>query len=383
MTLILLVTVTGILNNTLLSPAIPDILEEFGQDSARAGVLVAVGSSAGIVLAPLIGFLADRYGRRRVLTVCLVVFGVFGITSALAPSFPVLLAARFLQGFGSAGLINLAIVLIGDHWSGADRTRQLGRNSVALTVGLAVLPVASGWITEVFSWRLALGLYALAFGVAGSVWLQVVDPERPPATPIRAQLAGAFRVAREPVAATTIWLGLLIFIMIFGVFLAAFPVHLAERFDLEAGTRGVVLALPAVTSTIAALNLARLRHALSASSLVGVASATLGVAFVLLGLGPVLGLVVIGALLYGFGEGALIPTLQDVLSAESSDEHRGSLIALWVGAVRLGQTVGSLLATVAIGVVGTGTTIVLGAGIAVVVVAVGTLGPYRTLSTRS
>src|SRR5690606_12329211 len=103
-------------------------------------LLVAAGSTAGILMAPVVGILADRFGRRVVLTVCLAVFGTFGGVAALAPSFEVLLLARFMQGFGSAGLINLAVVLIGDHWSGAERTRIVGRNSAVLTVGLAAMP---------------------------------------------------------------------------------------------------------------------------------------------------------------------------------------------------------------------------------------------------
>ncbi|NIR44613.1 MAG: MFS transporter, partial [Gemmatimonadetes bacterium] len=68
----------------------------------------------GIVVAPIVGIIADRLGRRTVLTACLMIFGLFGGLSALAPSFEFLLLARFAQGVGSAGLINLAVVLIGD-----------------------------------------------------------------------------------------------------------------------------------------------------------------------------------------------------------------------------------------------------------------------------
>ena len=68
----------------------------------------------GIVLAPVIGILADRFGGRRVLAPCLAMFGVFGVIAAAAPTFEVMLAARFAMGVGTAGLVNLAIVLISD-----------------------------------------------------------------------------------------------------------------------------------------------------------------------------------------------------------------------------------------------------------------------------
>jgi MFS family permease len=90
--------------------------------SPTAGVFVTAGTLPGILMAPVIGVLADRYGRRAVPLSCPVRFGTFGLISALAPSFELLLLARLLQGIGAAGLINLAVVLIGDHWTGLERT---------------------------------------------------------------------------------------------------------------------------------------------------------------------------------------------------------------------------------------------------------------------
>ena len=77
--LILAVTATGIMANTLLSPAIPNILDDFGVGDSGAGVLIAAGSLPGVIVAPVVGVLADRLGRRRVLVPCLAVFGVFGV----------------------------------------------------------------------------------------------------------------------------------------------------------------------------------------------------------------------------------------------------------------------------------------------------------------
>src|SRR5690554_781086 len=118
MWLIASITITGILANTLIYPAIPDILEDLGIDDGAAGILVAAASIPGIVIAPLVGVLADRYGRKRILVPCLVIFGLCGAMAAFAPSFTWLLIARFGQGFGSAGLINLATILISDAWGG-------------------------------------------------------------------------------------------------------------------------------------------------------------------------------------------------------------------------------------------------------------------------
>ena len=68
------ITITGILNNTLIGPSLPDIVADFGRSDSSAGFIVAAGSLPGVVVAPAIGLAADRYGRRNVLTPCLLAF---------------------------------------------------------------------------------------------------------------------------------------------------------------------------------------------------------------------------------------------------------------------------------------------------------------------
>lgn len=376
LTFIYTVTLTGILSNTLVTPAIPDILAEFDLSGDRAGLLVATGSVAGIVIAPVAGFLADRFGRRIVLTVCLGIFGSFGGLAALAPTFEILLLARFLQGVGSAALVNLAVVLIGDNWTGPERTRLIGRNSAVLTIGLASIPLLSGVVTEASSWRVAFGLYTIALGTAAAAWV-ILDGRRPESPPhVKDQFGEAWVVLRRPILRASILSGFLVFIAIFGLFLTVFPVHLAEEFGMRAGARGLVISLPAVTATLASFNLGRMRAATSARSVVVVSALALIVAYVTIGLASALSLVVIATLVYGASEGFFIPMLQDLNMEDAPDEHRAVVIAVWVGFARLGQTIGPLLAGAMMGWLGTGSTFVAGASIAVAILFVGWFGPF-------
>lgn len=376
--LIYAVTLTGIMANSLVTTAIPDILADFGVPDSRAGVLVAAGSLPGIVVAPIIGLLADRLGRRAVLLPCLMVFGAAGALAMLAPSFPVLLVARLLQGLGSAGLINLAVVLIGDHWTGVERTRLVGRNAAVLTVGLAVLPVVSGGLTELGSWRYALAPYLLSLVMALVAWrtLDGIAPASPPA--ISDQLRQASRVVRQPIIVSTMAAGLVTFVIIFGLFITTVPLHLEAEFGLSAGWRGMVLAVPALGASVVAFNLGRVRHRLGLRPTLMVSAALFALAFVAMGLSPVLGLLVAGAVVYGLAEGALVPTLQDVAVSAAPDSQRGAVVAVWVGAARAGQTVGPLLAGAMFVVTGTATVLVLGAALGLALLTLFALGPIRT-----
>jgi MFS family permease len=382
LTFIFTVTLTGILSNTLVTPAIPDILDDFDKPANSAGILVAVGSVAGIIMAPIAGFLADRFGRRIVLTICLAIFGVFGGLAALAPTFETLLVARFLQGIGSAALVNLAVVLIGDNWSGAARTKLIGRNSAVLTIGLAAMPLLSGACTEAFGWRATFGIYTIALGTAAAAWI-ILDRRRPESPPnVREQFGGALAALRDPVLRAAILAGFLVFIAIFGLFLTVLPVHLDEVFGLGAGARGLVISLPAITATLASFNLGRIRGVTSSRSVVIFSSIALIIAYVTLGLTTTLAVALVAALLYGTSEGFFIPMLQDVTMEAAPDEHRAAVIAVWVGFARLGQTIGPLLAGFSVGLIGTGPTFVAGSGIAVLILLLGVFGPFSRGSKR-
>lgn len=370
-----MVTGVGILANTMLTPNVPDVLADFGRSSGSAGILVGSGSLPGVIMAPVVGILADRYGRKRVLLPCLVVFGVGAIVAAFAPSFWAVIAGRLIQGVGSAGTINLAVVLIGDFWSGLDRTRLIGRNSAVLTALLAILPSVSGGIAEVANWRASIAVGILAIPVAGIGWFRLPDTQPRAIRTFRDQLQAALIEVRRPVLSITFLAGFALFVVIFGVFLTALPVHLEEQFDLGPGLRGLFLSLPAVGAVIVSFNLGRIRRVMAIRSLLVVASLLISIAAFGLASAPTLLLVVVAMLLYGLGEGAVIPALQDVASAVPPPEQRGAVIAAWVSAVRLGQTVGPVGAAALFAATSTSVAMLTGAVIFLAVAVLFMIGP--------
>jgi MFS family permease len=359
------ITLTGILASTLVNAPLPDILDDFGQPDSSAGLLVAAATLPGIVMAPVIGVLADRFGRRKVLIPCLVVFGLAGVGAAFAPTFGALLALRLLQGFGSAGLINLAVVLLGDYWEGNERARLIGYNAAVLTVSVAIFPAVGGLLAQVGGWRWSFAPYGFALGTAVAVWALLPQRATPTPVPLRTQVSDAVAVLRKPVVFGAVSFGFVLFILIFGLFLTAMPL-LLEDFGLGVGARGFVLAFPATGSTFAALTLGRTRARFGARRLLLGASVLFVVGFMIIGFANVLFGVFAGALLYGLGEGASIPTVQDLVAGNAPEASRGAVVAAWVGAARAGQTIGPLLAGVALQAVGASTTFVLGGLVAAV-----------------
>jgi MFS transporter, ACDE family, multidrug resistance protein len=357
------VTIAGILSNSVITPNIPDVLADLGQSTSRAGILVAASPLPGIVMAPIVGVLADRFGRRRVLLPCLVAFGIAAVLASVAPTFELLLGARFLQGVGGAGLINLAVVLIGDHWEGIERTKLIGRNSAVLTICLALVPSISGVVAEVSSWRYSLAIGTLALPIAFVGW-RVLPDIRPGGTrSVGDQLRGAASVLRQPEVVTILASGVLLFTVIFGVFLTALPVHLEDEFGLSAGPRGLVLSSFSVGASFAAFNLGWIRSKVGARPLLVSSCLLIALSAAAIGLAPTIALVVLASLFYGLGDGSAIPALQDLMTSAAPAEQRASAIAAWVSGVRLGQTIGPIGAAALFAATSTQTTMLVGAGI--------------------
>lgn len=368
------------MGNSLIAPVIPDILRDLQLSDSSAGLIISAVALPGVIVAPIIGLLADRLGRRQVLVPCLVLFGIGGVAVAFAPNLTVILGARFLQGIGAAGLINLAVVLIGDHWQGPERTRLIGRNASMLTIGLATFPLLSGSIAEFFSWRISLLPQAFALIVAALAWKHLHQARPPVQVSLAQQLSGLGIAFRQPAIRSVVIGGFVVFVLVFGIFLSTLPLHLEREFGMSSGARGLFLSIPAVTGSLVAFNLQRIIGRFSAHRTLIGAGVLFVISFFILGVAPVAGLVVVGCALYGLGDGALIPILQNRAVDEAPPEQRGAVVAVWVGAARLGQTVGPVAAAGVFMATSTGTAMVLGSAIAVAMVIYMALSPLGSES---
>jgi len=154
-------------DGTVVATALPAIAASLGEVDKLSWIVVA-NLIASTVAAPAYGRLADLFGRRRMMVVALCVFMVASILCALAPTLPLLLTGRVLQGLGSGGLMTLAQALLGELVPPRERGSYQGYLSANIVAGATIGPVAGGFITEMWGWHavflayVPLGLIAIA-----------------------------------------------------------------------------------------------------------------------------------------------------------------------------------------------------------------------------
>ncbi|MFC7340248.1 MFS transporter [Saccharopolyspora griseoalba] len=99
------------------------------------------------------GALGDRYGRRRVFAIGMVVFTAASLACGLAPTGPVLILARLAQGVGGALLVPGSLALINATIREQDRGVAVGRWAGLTGVSSAIGPFVGGWLVDAASWR--------------------------------------------------------------------------------------------------------------------------------------------------------------------------------------------------------------------------------------
>jgi EmrB/QacA subfamily drug resistance transporter len=104
------------------------------------------------------GSLGDRYGRRRIFNIGVVIFALASAFCGLAANIEQLIAARSVQGIGGALLVPGSLALISSAFDEKERSRAIGTWSGFSAITTAIGPVLGGWLVERWSWRAAFFL---------------------------------------------------------------------------------------------------------------------------------------------------------------------------------------------------------------------------------
>jgi EmrB/QacA subfamily drug resistance transporter len=164
---LLLAMLLGSLDQTIVSTALPTIVDELGGLDQLSWVVTAYLVAATVSM-PLWGRVSDLYGRKRLFQAAIVVFLAGSALSGIAQTLGELIAFRAFQGLGAGGLMTLAMAIVADIVSPRERGRYQGYIQMVFVLASVAGPLLGGLFVDNLTWRwvffvnVPIGVVALA-----------------------------------------------------------------------------------------------------------------------------------------------------------------------------------------------------------------------------
>ena len=159
----------------LYSIVLATLMREFGMTKSTAGLLNSLTLVASALGSFLFGWLADRAGRRRMLSLSILTYSLFTFACGFSTNVTTLAIFRFFLGMGMGGEWNSGAALVAETWPGYWRARALAMVQSSWALGYALAAVVAGFILARGSWR-----YVFFVGVLPALltfWIQRDVPE--------------------------------------------------------------------------------------------------------------------------------------------------------------------------------------------------------------
>ncbi|QET04281.1 MULTISPECIES: DHA2 family efflux MFS transporter permease subunit [Cupriavidus] len=141
-----------VLDSSIANVAIPTISGNLGVSVDEGTWVITVFAAANSVAIPLTGWLTQRFGQVKLFVTSIVLFVLASFLCGIAPSLPLLLAARALQGAVAGPLIPLSQALLLSSWPKQKASLALSLFSMIVVTGPIVGPSLGGWVTDSYSW---------------------------------------------------------------------------------------------------------------------------------------------------------------------------------------------------------------------------------------
>jgi MFS family permease len=330
-----------------LVPSLPQLFQQFSSVpnfQLLVPMIITVPSLCVALFSGVMGVIADRWGRRKLLLVALFAFALLGLAPLMFDSLVLIVASRVVVGLAEAAILTVGNALMGDYFEGEQRQKWLGyQNMFAPLIGSAIL--LSGGFLAGLHWRYPFLLYLSGFAVLGMVWLVCWEPGKQasaqtgqPASTAPATAPFPWRVSLM-VCGVTVLFSLVFFVQavqhgrIFGDMGVASP----ERIS--------VLATIASLGTVVGGYLFKRYSKVSVARWMAVILAFYGASYIGVAWAPNLATGLPLDALGQIGGGLMLPVLVTWALQHYGYEHRGRGMGLWGGAFFLGQFLSPPLVT--------------------------------------
>ena len=362
---ILAATAIALLGTPLASPAMPDIARVFAENAqteafARA-ILSAISFLPGdpsviflvkfillsipalfiILGAPLVGWLSDNVGRKRLLNNSLLIFGISGASGYFADSFFFMFVGRAVLGLSIAGIKTATVAMVGDYYEGAQRNKIVGWQGSAMKSGGVIFMLLGGFLAN-YNWQVPFLGYLLAFVILPS-GLIALSESLPKARAARTQQAGDMLPDIPLWPATYVFVSATLASGLFFITPVQLPFYLRNAFTASPFEIGAAIALGNTIGALISLVYHRFKQRMNFVAIYAFIYLSMSAGYFVVAAADTYGIALLGMAVAGLGFGLYVPNHSSWILSIVSPKRRGFGVGLVTTAMFLGQFSAAIL----------------------------------------
>ena len=241
-------------------PALPEMVQSFGTTEAVLNITLYGFMFFQAVFMLLLGPISDKYGRKQILTVSIIIYIITSLLASVAPTIETFILCRMIQGASSGGMMVISIALIKDCFEERIRNTVLTLTVVLGVVGPVASPILGAYIIEAINWQSTLAFPGLLTIICLIITLLFSE-----SLPAEEKLTGNLPSVYKRMAGVCRHKSFMTFLFAMGIFSLPFMAYLAvssyifvEGFGIAGTTYSYMLAVNAILGTLGMLLLQRL-----------------------------------------------------------------------------------------------------------------------------
>ncbi len=331
--LIVLVDVFGM---TLVIPLLAIYAESFGATPLQATMLISVFAVCMLLSGPLIGHASDRHGRKPLLLISQIGTFIGFIVLARATSLWMIYLSRIIDG-ATAGNLSIAQAYIADNTPPERRAKAFGLIGIAFGVGFFIGPAVTGFLAGHYGHTAPIYLAAGMSATSILATAMLLKSGGPPRTQAVRWAPFDWRTHAEYFARPALralLLQFLFFMLSFSTFISGFALFAERRFEWNGqpfGPReiGYVFGFVGFLGIILqGMLIGRLVERFGEKTLAAAGFASLVLGYLTLGLASAIAMLVIVAVVSGFGNGVLRPSLTSLITHQAGPHEQGVVLGI-------------------------------------------------------
>ena len=346
-----------VLGATIIAPSLPHFEEHFASVAhidTLSRLVLTLPALFIMLLAPLSGFLLDKYGRLKFLYPAILVWSLSGAAGFLLEgSIYWILASRAVFGMATAFVMTAISTLVGDYYQGAKRERALGLQGFFMAGGGAVFLILGGFLSDL-DWRYPFLVYLSGLGILILAMCNLYEPERKAHKKLDSKMSGkssesTLQQGDMPQSSAlqaekfSLWKFLPIYVFSFYAMsmFYAIPTQIPHFITHELGKSGDLigasLAVSSLCTAIVSLFYGRLRARLGIFMLYFIALWGIGGGFLLIGALESYSVLLFALVLVGSGLGIILVNNTSWLLSVAADSERARAAGFLSSSVFMGQ----------------------------------------------